>query len=360
MYTPAVTKSCRRRLSILVAMACLVPAGGIAQERQWEAELYGGGVAARTGSDGTRTLPPAGAALVTSNPIFPSREVPSWFFGDGAALLNGVAGEFGSGAIAPLDALFGRVSGGRSAAGGARIRRRLSPRVAVELSADILGRARLASPDFAAAVDAVRASFDNAFTGLLASGPFSSVTVEATAAIAADRRRDVAATGAFSADLRSLGALTPYVTFGGGVVFGAGALPSAELTGRYRFAILGVVPVDESDRVTIRFEHPAAFAAVAGGGLRRDLSEKWGLRFDVRALIGPDVRRVTVTASPSTIPGVPAGFVESFTSPAIQFSNDPSTGRRSSLSAPALQDVRVFSGGFRALTMVTLGISRRF
>ena len=344
---------------LFTTLVCLGPPAH-AQDRRWAVEAYGGLAAASGLSNGTPALPPAGGPLVTSTPIFPTREVPSWFFGDGAALLNGVAGEFGTAAITPLDALFGRAGNARSAAGGVRLRRRLSPRLVAEVGADVLGRARLASPDLAAIAGAAGTSFDDAFTALLGSGPFSSVIVDATAAVVADGRRDVAATGAFAADLRPLGGVTPYVTFGGGVVFGTGALPSAELTGRYRFSILGVVPVDETDRATIRFEHPPGFAAVAGGGLRRDLSETWSLRFDVRALLGPDMRRITVSAAPSRVPGAPAGFVESFSSPAIQFSNDPSTGRSSSLSAPALEDVRVFSGGFRAVTLVTVGVSRRF
>ena len=53
-------------------------------------------VAARTASEGSVTLPPAGAPIVTSSPIFPSRQVPSWFFGDGATLLNDVNADFGT------------------------------------------------------------------------------------------------------------------------------------------------------------------------------------------------------------------------------------------------------------------------
>ena len=44
----------------------------------------------------------------------------------------------------------------------------------------------------------------------------------------------------------------------------------------------------------------------------------------------------------------------------IQFSNNPSTGRKSTLSAPSLDGVQVFDGGVRTRTLVTVGISRRF
>ena len=61
----------------------------------------------RGGGQGTRTLPPAGPPIVTSSPIFPSRAVPSWFFGDGASLLNAVNAEFDLAAqVTPLDPAF--------------------------------------------------------------------------------------------------------------------------------------------------------------------------------------------------------------------------------------------------------------
>ena len=77
-------------------------------------------------------------------------------------------------------------------------------------------------------------------------------------------------------------------------------------------------------------------------------------------LMGPDTTRLLVDATPSTTRSGPSGFVESFTNPGVQFSNDPSTGRRSTLSAPALQGFAVFSGGFQARTLLTVGIVRRF
>ena len=120
------------------------------------------------------------------------------------------------------------------------------------------------------------------------------------------------------------------------------------------------VAIDEIDRVSVRYARQAAFVAVLGGGLQRDFSARWGVRADVRMLIGPDTTRVLVDATPSMARTGPSGFIESFTNPAVQFSNDPSTGRRSSLSAPALQDVEVFKGGVQTRTLVTLGICRRF
>ena len=345
-------------LTLLLAAA---PFSAAAQERRWEIEAYGGAVAARTASEGKQTLPPAGAPIVTSNPLFPSREVPSWFFGDGALLLNDVNEEFqGTSRITPLDSLFARVEGGRTGVAGVRLRHSGGGARSIEFSVEFLGNARVAPSDFAATVESARRTFSETFAELLRSGPFTSVVTDATAEAIGGARREIAATVALNTDVGSLGPLTPYLTFGGGIVTGTGTLPSAQVSGRYRFSVLGQVPIDESDRVSLAFERPLTFAGVAGAGLRRDLSDRWGVRVDIRAFVGPDATRVRVTAEPSITRGTPAGFVESFTNPAIQFSNDPALGRRSTLSAPALDSVTVFDGGIQVRTVITVGISRRF
>ncbi|HET7697065.1 MAG TPA: hypothetical protein VFK57_15240 [Vicinamibacterales bacterium] len=344
---------------VLLAMVCAAT-GAWAQERRWEVEVYGGLVAAATASDGRQTLPRPGAAIATSTPLFPSREVPSWFFGDGAALLDAVNAAFeGPSRMVPLDPLFAAVKPGRTGAGGVRVRRSTSASASLELAVDFLGAAPVAPGDLAAIVDASRHSFASTFTELLRTGPFTGVVVDAAGEAESGTRREIAATAAFNTDLGALGSVIPYLTLGGGIVTGTGS-PSATLSGRYRFAVLDQVPIDESDRVTIAFERPLTFAGVVGGGVRRRISDRWGFRLDVRALLGPDATRVRVSTEPSSRRGSPAGFVESFTNPAIQFSNDPSLGRRSSLSAPPLERVTVFDGGFQSRTVVAFGVSRRF
>ena len=84
------------------------------------------------------TLPPAGPPIVTSTPTFPSRATSSWFFGDGATLLNGVLEEFGlASRVAPLDPLFAPPPSAHPAAFGLRVRRRLNPRVALEIGVEV-------------------------------------------------------------------------------------------------------------------------------------------------------------------------------------------------------------------------------
>jgi hypothetical protein len=352
----------RKGLLVLLLCACAPAGSAAAQSSGWEIEGYGGVVAARTAGEGSRTLPAPGPPLVSSNPTFPSHQVPSWFFGDGASLLNGANGELGAARlITPLDTAFAPLASSRVGAAGVRVRRRYSGRMSAEISVDALTGPDDRVSDLAGAIAASRDSFKTAFADLLRTGPFAGVIVDATSTgPTAARRRDTAVTLAVSARFGRWGAFVPYATFGGGVMAGTGSLPSASLEGRYRFSILGEVPIDESDRVSLRYTRRAAVVAVLGAGVERDLSGRWGLRVDARVLAGPDTTRVLLDATPSSARTGPSGFVESFSNPGVQFSNDPSTGRRSTLSGPALQAFEVFSGGVQTRTLLTFGIIRRF
>jgi hypothetical protein len=346
---------------VLVLTCALVPATLSAQDRRWEVEAYGGVLAAQAASAGSTTIPPPGPPLVTSTPTFPARATSSWFFGDGASLLNGVLEEFGrTSRIAPLDPAFRPLTGAHPAAFGARVRRRLTPRVSFEVGVDAFAGSPVRTDAVTAAVDATRDSFSPAFLDLFASGPFSRTAVLGQGVTDEGRFRETAITAAFNRDLGHAGGLRPYVTVGGGIVAAHGNLPSANLRGRYQSSILGDVPIDETDLVVVRFTRSTSPVVVLGGGVRHDFSPAWGLRVDARVLAGPDTTRIRLDATPSFVRGTPAGFIESFTNPAIQFSNDPATGRQTSLSGEALHDVEVFNGGVLARTIVGVAIARRF
>jgi len=344
----------------LVAWLMAVPAG--AQDRRWEVEAYGGLIAAQASSSGTLTLPPPGPSIVTSSPIFPSRAVPSWFFGDGSSLLNAVNAEFELAAqVTPLDSAFAPLDVPRMASFGARLRRTLAPHWALEIGLDTTASTGIDADALTTDMDATRSSFQGAMTGLLGTGPFSGVIVTTSGDIAAGSRRETALTLALNRGFGWPGGFTPSVVFGGGVALGSGTAPSIDLQGSYSFSVLGQIGFSENDRIRVRYDNGTAFVVVAGGGLQRDFSSNWGLRIDARVLIGPDTTRVRVDATPSVATGgTERGFVESFTNPAIQFSSAPASGRVSSLSGGPLSDVQVFKGGTRARTQITFGITRRF
>lgn len=351
---------------IALLVVCALPASAAAQTTPakigWEIEGVGGVSISHLPATGDAALPPPGATITTTSVLFPSRAVPSWFFGDGAELLNGVNTRFGVAHIAPLDPALGAVGLNASTGPtfGVRLRRGLAPHWALEAALDVMRGSADITDDLIAAAETTRASFETAFAGLLGSSPlFVNPQISATMTQPSGASRDIAITGAL---VRSFGAsrFQPYVTLGGGLLTSAGDA-TLTLTGRYQFSIAGEVPINETDTLTVRATQKRTLVGLVGGGLRRDLSARLGLRIDARALIGGQGSQLLVDATPDIAVGTPADFIESFTNPAIQFSNNTSTGRRSSLGEPNLDGFAVFSGtGIQVRTIVTGGIFFKF
>lgn len=333
---------------------------------RFEVEAYGGFGRFLDAGAGALSLPAAGAPITTSNPMFPSRRVPSWFFGDGATLLNDVATQLElSSRITPLDAAIagiGRSAQNNSSMGG-RVRFRTAPKVWMELGVDVSSGVSSMPDSLAASVEATRASFVSTFTDLLASGPFTNRTVVATATPTpgGGTWRDITATLAANMEFGAIAGLTPYATLGGGFVTRRGSQPSVSLTGRYTARILGASPIDETDRVTIRGVASNAPAAVIGAGLSRTLGGRLTFRFDARLIAANRTIGANIDAAPLVATGTPADFIESFTNPSIQFSNNSATGRRSTLSGDALDHLDVTrSTRLQARGLITLGVGLRF
>lgn len=335
--------------------------GGNGQAARWEVEGYGG-FSNRIVSTGSAVLPAAGAPITTSSPTFPSRQTPSWFFGDGSALLNGALEDLGlTTRITPLDSALASLGFGDSgAAGGIRVRRSITSRLSAEVSMDVLTGSPVLTSAFSAAVESSRASFGPAFTSLFSTGPFSGATASATAVTANGSGQQVVGTGSIRVPFAPRLHLVPYLTLGGGVLARLGQLPSATITGNYQALAATGIPINETDRVVVRYSQGASAVAVLGAGVRRAVSSHWGVDLDARVFVGPQPVKLLLDANPSVAQGQPAGFIESFTYPSIQFSNNVSTGRSSSLSGPALQGFTAFSGGIQTHALVTLGVYVRF
>jgi hypothetical protein len=121
--------------------------------------------------------------------------------------------------------------------------------------------------------------------------------------------------------------------------------------------------VNETDNVTIRIAsaNKHAFVTVFGGGVKVMGSSRWGVRADVRAYIGKNTFNVLIDADPQVVTSTPVGAVASFVTPSIQFSNNPSTGRPSNLSGPAISGFKAFSSSGMPVQMnVSAGIFFRF
>lgn len=361
----ALKGSDRLRVAAVVVLVLQMASIASAQTApsKWEVGLVGGLSRFELPTGGTSALPPAGPPLTTSGPTNPSRQVPTWFLGDGANLINGVNAEFGVPArITPLDsALVSLGLGGTNApVFGIRIRRVLTDRLSLEMSAEVLTGSREVSPELIAAAETSRASFEAAFVGLLSTGPFTNASVNASIATVGQSSRDLATTAAVRWTFSSSG-VAPYLTFGGGLVRKMGDLPGVTLSGHYAFQILGSVPIDETDTLRVRYDQGSAFVGVAGIGLRRGLTDRIGLVVDGRVLVGQQTLSLTLDSESTVASGSPAGFIESFTTPAVQFSNSAATGRASSLSGQPLNGFKAFStSGLQVRYLITTGITLRF
>jgi hypothetical protein len=334
------------------------------QKKRWEVEGYGGFGFGRIPSGGSTTFPDPGAPITTSNPTLPSRQTPSWFFGDGASLLNEVLGELElPNRLSPLDSAIATpgFSAGGAGAFGFRMRRSITPRLSVEFSLDFLTGSPVLSDGFLASVESTRASFETALPALLSSGLFTGVTASATSTVNQGTAHDMAVTGSLNVPFGHLGAFQPYFTVGGGVLSGQGRPPSVELDGTYQGTLPGNIVIHERDQMVLSYSRGAAVVAVMGAGLRRELSARWGLRIDGRVLLGPNGTHALIDATPTVTTSTPPGFTETLTYPSIQFSNNSSTGRVSSLGPPGLQGFAVFNGsGVQLRAMVTVGVFVKF
>ena len=332
---------------------------------RWEIEGHGGFSRRTVSSSGTVALPPAGAPIPSAGPTVPSRQTSSWLFGDGAEMLNQVNAEFVIPArITPLDDAL--AAPGLDYAGaaviGVRARRVLTPRLSAELSFDVLPGSGDVSDELLDAADETLASFESAFRGLLESGPITSVTVTTADESAGGSARELTMTGALNWQIGSGGSFVPYLTFGGGVVSGMGDLSSIELkaamsSSPWTWPALSQVHFVRPIELRLRFERGTTFVGLVGAGVRRPMSERWGFRIDGRVFLGRENSRLLIDANPDVRLNVPGDYIETLTNPNIQFSNDPATGRRSTLSGPALDGFAAFKAtGIQTRVQVTVGV----
>jgi hypothetical protein len=353
----------RRSAAIVLATAVSLgkPAFGYAQSATpaWEIEGHGGGAAVASVTSATKTAPPLGPSILTSGPQFPGRQAPSWFFGDGASQLNGALAAFHlSAAVTPLDSAFNPLGSGKGA-GGARVTRRLTSSFGIEVSVDVIAGSTSAVSSLKAAAQSASSSFQSTFATFLTTGPFTGVAVDSTNSVTGGAGLELATTAALRWHLAPHASWSPYVTIGGGLMTRPGSLASATLDGHYQFSILGATPIDERDHAVVHYQATTSPIVVAGFGISHALGSAWAVNLDARVLIGAADSALRLDAAPSGVTSNLAGFVELDTVPTVQFSNNASTGRQSTLGG-SLSGFTVVSGGVSARTLVTFGLARRF
>ena len=362
------------RLVCICVGALLVTENAAAQppakprgEPKWTVEVHAGAAAGAAGSGGRAVQFPAGPSF-TTEPGFESRTIPSWYFGGGAALFNAVNAQFASqfnqrfSQIVPLDPVLSSTALTRKGgvAFGARLARQLSSRYGIEFSVDRSTESVRLSDAAVQGIEATRASFESAFSGLLATIPMTGLRVTSTADLVdGSTSSQTSFTAALTIALTSGRRFAPYVVLGGGGVTTDVDDLSATLRGNYQFRLIDAFPFNESDTVVVRFtERDSAPIGLAGGGFTYDVGRRQALRFDVRVHVGPGGHSTTVVATPSVSSGTAAIALPSRTNPSVQFSTLPGSPSSLSGNLPALE---IFSGGgVTTRVLVSFGYAVRF
>lgn len=327
---------------------------------KWELDVHGGLISGSSPSGGVGTMPDPGASFVTFNG-FQSRQISSWYFGDGALLFNQFNVAIGTPSIkiTPLDpALNASSTQRKTGAGiGMRLSRALTDRLSAEFGFDVnLGRMALTS-NAVSTIQSSQNSFKLAWQQGL--GGFTGFTDSSTRVTVDNQGRQILLTGAVCFDLRGKGSVRPYVTAGVGLSMDSGE-DRVALAGNYQFMSLGgVAPKNESDTVGVRYTTGKSFVTVLGGGLKHNLSSRSGIRVDLRMFLSKDPARTFVSATPVVVAGSPSSVLIFSATPALQFSTV--AGFNSSLSGPAIANFQTFTGGaLRLQVAATFGYFRRF
>lgn len=347
------------------------PAPGIEADpsRKWEVEVHLAGTLSFNPTSGTSFLP--GIAGGFNGPGGGSSLiVPSWYFGVGANLYNTV--EFNhplslNQRIAALDTTLTspvvRRDGGPGF--GARISRELNSRFSLEGDLDY-NLATLAFHGARGPISAASNSWQAAFTQVFnppncGVGACTGVNVTSVATVHDHKGHELMATGALNVNVWTHGRAIPYFTVGGGGIFSLGDAPSAALVGNYQFTFIGV-PHHETDSIRLHYGVPDHVATgFFGGGVKYYITSHYGLRVEMHDYVSHYHVDNLIDASPSVATLTPAGVVDEAGSPTIVFSNNPSTGFPSSLSAPALVSFRTLAGsGTLHQLQFTFGFFFRF
>jgi len=273
------------------------------------------------------TFPSASGGTSTDT----SRLVPSWYFGDGAAILNGAADRARLPHIVSLDpVLTGAATTTASGTNvGFRIGHSITKRVLVLFSYDQAATELALTSAAQANVMAASTSFQPFWRDFLASRaqPLTNISTNATLAVdkTSGRERMVAVT----ADIRvaTLGGWTPFVTIGGGIAL---PLPQVQtdvtLIGNYQAVVASNgAMLNETDRLRIRYEILPAQFGIAGVGVERGLSAHVGVRAEFRSVLSVNQVRTRIDTAPISGPTPPPfGVIRSGGTPDVQVSTNPS------------------------------------
>ena len=314
----------------------------------WQIDVHGGFLPGSNSTAGTGSLPPRGEGFTTSSNQ-PSRFVPSYYFGDGAALLNTVlsSNNMTQARMASLDGVL--TTGAARQTGpafGFRIGHSVTSHALAEFSFDVGHNQVTLSDETLAAIEAARASFQAVFDGILINTAANAKTTS-TATLQNGSGSQMTMIGSVSINLPTFGRFTPYVTAGGGLMMSRGTQTGFTMDGRYSFTLnnpssaANGASFGDTNSFAAFYGVPSAIVKLFGGGVNMRLSPRSGVRADVRAyLAGMIVDVVTDNTIPtgSAIGSVTRGS----NGPQVQFSAG---------SAPSTLE----NGGYRYTTFTGSG-----
>ena len=361
------------RVCLLVVLVSITSAavasaqGTSAPSRPWEISFSGGVLSGHGVASGTGQMPPPGDIYVTVLPGFaPSRLVSSWWFGDGALLFNELRNGLPSSpvtpalpSILPLDETLQRGIARRGAGlvFGIGVARTLTERLTAEFRVDVSGGGVSFDDEVRPAAEATRQSLEAAFGSAVFGGTISSNTDITTVE---EGGRELLAVGALRIALAHGRSVEPYVVIGGGVARALGDGPTLNLLAHIGFAPQGVPQLDEVDAVTITAHPKLGAVVVAGGGLRKSIGARSGIRVDARVHFIGDTTTTEVDAAPENHRLTSSAFIfgRSSGTYSIVFSGLPEAP--SSLSVPIGNFETFTASGMRTQFSLTLGYDIRF
>jgi len=332
----------------------------------WQFEVHGGPLSVGSLSKVvTSGLPPPGSTF----PDFrggQSRVVPSWFFGDGALLANQVSAQTGDGvSIVPLDPALTQAAANRQGGGhfGVRIGHTITSHVLAEFSFDSISGQIAISPSALANINATAQSFQSYFTAVIARAATPNPQVSATPTIVNNVNNTAKIMlGEAAINLVSIRGWTPYIEFGGGILFPSSDEASVALVGQYQATLSNMganngTVFRQADQVRVRFQDEPAVVGALGGGVERQLLSHLGVRIDVRALLGANDLRTRLVTQPtsSPMPVGPGGVIARGVAPSLQIS----ANQNQSSLASGIGVFDTFEGKGR-LVLVSIGAFVRF
>jgi hypothetical protein len=303
--------------------------------------------------------------------------VSSWYFGDGANLLNEVnAPSRVVGTISPMDPVLNALLAERRNGGslGVRFGRLIKRRLKAELSVNYSSAPLEIGDHVARAIEATRDSFKSVWARRISLGLIAAPGATSVTTIDNGNARQIFVDGTINFTLTQPRRFTPYATVGGGVLAQLGDTPGVTVSGSYEFRSRDLFTISERDNVTVRYSAPTtSFVGVVGAGFTYDVLQRSGVRVDVRAHLGPSRSMTTVSAHPEVVAQTPnlllvfiggaSEEVLDLTSPSIQFSNNthPLSLHHSTLTGPDIVDFVTFtSTGVQMHLGVTAGWYWRF